>query len=99
MIRLQIIAFNNALFHKNPILQSILNWLVMLVFLVLAIVLSIFYFLYYSIKTGPNKIWFCNIFLIINEICLLVIYTIVTIFAFYDAFGFIIYKFIIFIFK
>eukprot|EP00828_Plagiopyla_frontata_P007102 TRINITY_DN1326_c0_g1_i3.p1 TRINITY_DN1326_c0_g1~~TRINITY_DN1326_c0_g1_i3.p1 ORF type:complete len:398 (+),score=29.29 TRINITY_DN1326_c0_g1_i3:828-2021(+) len=70
--RIFILTFNIVVFYRTPIVQSILNFMTLAIY---------DYFLAFYL---PNVTWYTNIFLIINESCILIMFLTTILFAILD---------------
>ena len=91
LYRIFFLTFNIVLLYKYPILQSLLNLMVLLIYdynLIRYSKRTQSFFFLYNFILGPNKIWYINIFLIVIECSLTLIFSTPVIFAYLDKIGF-----------
>ena len=81
--RIFLITLNIVLLYKYPLTQSILNVIVLLIYDFNLIRYSkLFFCIFYPI--GPNKAWYMNIFLIVNECSVTAMFSTALCFAYLD---------------
>ena len=83
LARIFLLTFDIVILYKFPILQSIINLFVLLIY-DFNLVRYCKHFLFINKLIVPNKTWYINIFLIANEICVTSIFGTAVIFAYLD---------------